>query len=134
MRIFCLVLALVGLPAAAMAQQPVTIEISTTDNAHHGPAHRQDRNEMLLARVNVVKNQAGRRVSSSSTEWAAVYPRQEDETVHEVLDFDGRDDRRAFSIACSSPRDMEMASTSFTSIPTTAALGSFTRCIWKTRH
>ena len=100
MRIACCLLALLTLPAAAQAQQVLTLEIKDyatvpITGAPLGSLEKASSNEMLLARVNTIREEPGGadRLFVTDMNGPLYILDKKTRQFTKYLDFDGRDDR-----------------------------------------
>jgi hypothetical protein len=96
MRIACCLLALLSLPAAASAQQPVSLELKDFATVPvTGLPLGKTTNEMLLARVNVIREEPGGadRLFVVDMNGPVYILDKKTRQFTTYLDFDGRDDR-----------------------------------------
>ena len=100
MRIACCLLALLTLPAAAQAQQVLTLEIKDfatvpITGAPLGSLEKASCNEMLLARVNAIREEPGgaNRLFVTDMNGPLYILDKKTRQFTKYLDFDGRDDR-----------------------------------------
>ena len=96
MRLALLVFALIGLPAAAQAQQTLTLEIADYATLPiTGATLGKATNEMLLARVNAIREEPGgaTRLFVADMNGPLYILDKKTRQFTKYLDFDGRDDR-----------------------------------------
>ena len=130
MRIAGLLLAVMSLSAAAQAQQTLTLEIRDFATMPiTGVPLGKTTNEMLLSRVNAIREEPGGAPrlfrSTSST--------RKPNSSRSIWTSTGATTGPASSIGFSLRAAMATASTGSISIPTTGAPASSTLCTWKTR-